>query len=152
VNIDALVLSGGFVSKTPLYMLRGKVPLKEMIEVQSNWLHKVGLSLFGKVFVQTYPFDELFFLEKALQVRAAVKMPLVLVGGICTREGLLTAMARGFDLVALGRALIADPDFVRKIEAGEIDATECDHCNECIVEMDRGGVRCVLPDRTSTSR
>lgn len=38
-------------------------------------------------------------------------------------DELATRMAAGeFDLVAVGRALIADPDFVKKVEAGDYDA------------------------------
>ena len=61
-------------------------------------------------------------------------------------ENLETAMAEGFEFVALGRALIADPDLVRRLQSGEIERSRCNHCNECVVEMDRGGVRCVLDD------
>ena len=40
-------------------------------------------------------------------------MPLVLLGGIVSRENVDRAMAEGFDFVAMGRALIADPDLVQ---------------------------------------
>ncbi len=144
VGASALVLSGGFVSKTPLYMMRGDVPVKEMAAVQESVLRRVGLTLFGNVFVQTYPFRNLFFLEEARVVRAAVELPLVLLGGICSAVDMQRAVDEGFDFVALGRALIQDPQFVQKIEHGELEVSPCDHCNKCIAEMDRGGVRCVL--------
>jgi 2,4-dienoyl-CoA reductase-like NADH-dependent reductase (Old Yellow Enzyme family) len=47
--------------------------------------------------------------------------------------------------VVLGRALIADPDLVARMQRGEVDRSRCNACNECVAEMDRGGVRCVLP-------
>jgi 2,4-dienoyl-CoA reductase-like NADH-dependent reductase (Old Yellow Enzyme family) len=53
-------------------------------------------------------------------------------------------MREGFDFVALGRALIHDPYLVAKLARGEVERSGCNHCNECVVEMDRGGVRCVL--------
>ena len=53
-----------------------------------------------------------------------------------------------FDFVAVGRALIADPDFVGRMERGEKVRTRCIQCNRCVAEMDRGGVRCVLDDPT----
>jgi 2,4-dienoyl-CoA reductase-like NADH-dependent reductase (Old Yellow Enzyme family) len=142
---SALVLSGGFVSKTPLFMLRGNVPVKEMAGAQKSLFAKIGLTMFGRIFVQTYKFENLFFLENAKKIRAAVKLPLVLVGGVCSLSDMEKAMDEGFDFVALGRALIRDPDFVNKLKRGEITASDCDHCNICIAEMDRGGVRCVLP-------
>ncbi len=138
----ALVLSGGFVSKSSLYMMRGGVPTREMVRVQKAWFRKVGLALFGRIFVKAYPFEELFFLEESKQVRKAVDLPLVLIGGILSGEGLDRAVAEGFDYVAMGRALIYDADFLHKIQRGEIERSDCDQCNRCIAEMDAGGVRC----------
>ena len=62
---------------------------------------------------------------------------------------LRTAMAEGFDFVAMGRALIADPNLVRRFQSGEAERSRCTQCNECIVEMDRNGVRCVLDDEVA---
>jgi len=151
-SADALVLSGGFVSKAPLYMMRGNVPVREMVKVQDGWFRRVGLALFGRIFVKTYPFEELFFLEESRQVREAVKLPLVLIGGILSRQGLERALAEGFEFVAMGRALIHDPEFLHKLEAGVLERSECDQCNLCIVEMDAGGVRCPCADEAETGR
>jgi 2,4-dienoyl-CoA reductase-like NADH-dependent reductase (Old Yellow Enzyme family) len=141
---SALVLSGGFVSaRSCLYMLRGGVPTREMARAQPGVLRKIGLNLFGRLFVARTPYEELFFLEDALRIRAAVGIPLVLLGGVASRAGMERAIASGFDFVALGRALIRDPDFTDKVRRGEIDASDCDHCNRCVAEMAGGGVRCV---------
>ena len=48
-------------------------------------------------------------------MRRAVRMPLVLLGGIVSRENVDRAMAEGFDFVAMGRALIANPDLVNRM-------------------------------------
>ncbi|MCA9774399.1 MAG: NADH:flavin oxidoreductase [Myxococcales bacterium] len=144
-GVDGLVMSGGFVAKTPLYMLRGDVPLREMIAVQESPIRKMGLYLFGRLFVQRYPFTEDFFLDEARRIRAAVGVPLVLLGGVHSRDGVARAMAAGFEFVGMGRALIHDPDFATKLLRGEVERTPCTVCNQCIAEMDRGGVRCVLP-------
>ncbi len=143
-GVDALVPSGGLVSKTPFYLLRGGRPLRAMIEVDDNPLQKVALALLGPLRVRAYPFEELFFLEQARRVRAAVRMPLVLLGGVTSAANLARAMREGFELVAMGRALIADPDLVNAIREGRETRTRCNHCNLCVAEMDRGGVRCVL--------
>jgi 2,4-dienoyl-CoA reductase-like NADH-dependent reductase (Old Yellow Enzyme family) len=143
-GIDALVMSGGLVSKNPLFLLRGATPLREMIAVEKSRLQRLSLRLFGRALVRSYPFEELFFLPEARVVRAAVRLPLVLLGGVVSRANLETAMREGFEFVALGRALIADPDLVRRMEAGLLERTRCNACNQCIAEMDAGGVRCVL--------
>jgi len=143
-GVNALVLSGGFTSKSPFYLFRGKRPLKEMIEVEKNPLQRLVLRFLGARVIKEYPFRELFFLDDARVVRQAVRMPLVLLGGALSRTSLETAMAEGFDFVAMGRALIADPDLVIRMQRGEIERSRCTSCNKCVAEMDRGGVRCVL--------
>ena len=145
-GVDALVLSGGFTAKTPLYLLRGERPIWHMIRAESNWPQKLALVFFGPFVIQRYPFKEAFFREDALRIRAAVKTPLVLLGGVHSKATMQQAMTDGFEMVAIGRALIHDPDFVAKIQSGELEQTGCIHCNKCIAEMDMGGVRCVLPD------
>jgi 2,4-dienoyl-CoA reductase-like NADH-dependent reductase (Old Yellow Enzyme family) len=146
---DALVLSGGFTSRSAFFLLRGDRPLRGMIQVEKNALQRLAMRLFGPVLVRKWPFEELFFLPLAREVRRAVSLPLALLGGAVSNENLRTAMAEGFDFVAMGRALIADPDLVLRLQSGAADRSRCNHCNECVVEMDRGGVRCVLDDEVA---
>lgn len=142
-GVDALVLSGGLVSHSAMYLLRGGRPLAQMIDVEPNRLQKQALRLFGPVFVQKVPFEPLFFLEQARQVRAAVRLPLMYLGGATSLDDLARARAAGFELVGMGRALIQAPDLVARFADGRATASECDACNECITEMDRpGGVAC----------
>jgi 2,4-dienoyl-CoA reductase-like NADH-dependent reductase (Old Yellow Enzyme family) len=141
---DALVLSGGFTSRSPFYLFRGRRPLAEMIAAEKSPLQKLALSWFGKNVIREYPWEEMFFLPQAREVRRAVRMPLVLLGGIVSRANVDAAMAEGFDFVALGRALIADPDLVKRMAADASARSRCTHCNVCVAEMDLGGVRCVL--------
>jgi 2,4-dienoyl-CoA reductase-like NADH-dependent reductase (Old Yellow Enzyme family) len=138
----ALALSGGFVSRAPLFMLRGEVPVAAMARAQRGPWAKVGLQLFGRLAVPAHPFEEGFFLPEARRVRSAVRIPLMLLGGLRSRAGLEGAVAEGFELLGMGRALLHDPSLPRRLERREVDATPCVPCNECIAEMDRGGVRC----------
>jgi 2,4-dienoyl-CoA reductase-like NADH-dependent reductase (Old Yellow Enzyme family) len=143
-GIDAIVLSGGFTSKSPFYLFRGARPLKEMIEVEHNPLQKLSLRFFGRRAIREYPFKEMFFLDDAREVRRAVRVPLVLLGGILSLDNLETAMREGFDFVAMARALIADPDLINRMKSGQATRSRCISCNKCVAEMDRNGVRCVL--------
>jgi 2,4-dienoyl-CoA reductase-like NADH-dependent reductase (Old Yellow Enzyme family) len=138
-----LVLSGGLVSHSAFYLMRGARPLRSMIEVEEDAAMKVALALFGPIFVPTQPFAPLFFLEQARQVRAAVTMPLVLLGGVNSLSAADRAIAEGFELVAMGRALLSEPSLPARWADGTADATRCVPCNECVAEMDRpGGVLC----------
>jgi 2,4-dienoyl-CoA reductase-like NADH-dependent reductase (Old Yellow Enzyme family) len=144
---DALILSGGFVSKVPMYVMRGDVPLKEMLETQRRLSRKVGLALFGRLLVKHFPFSEAYFLEDALRVRGAVRLPLVLVGGLRTLEKMEETLQRGFDFVALARPLIIEPDFVRRLERGEARASICEPCNRCMATMYFGEATCTEVER-----
>jgi 2,4-dienoyl-CoA reductase-like NADH-dependent reductase (Old Yellow Enzyme family) len=140
---DALVLSGGFVSRNPFYLFRGERPLRQMIAVEKSLPQKLALALFGPLIVHAYPFTPLYFLELAREVRRAVRLPLVLLGGIKSKGDLDTAMREGFELCAMGRALIHDPGLIAKYAGGEARDSGCVPCNQCVAEMDReGGVCC----------
>ncbi len=138
----ALVLSCGFVSRTPLYMLRGEVPVARMAANQERWHARIGLTLFGRILVEAHPYVEGFLLEDALRMRAAVALPLVLLGGVKSLDLVERALGAGIEMVGMGRALLHDPALPRRWERGETRTSGCVPCNECIPEMDRGGVRC----------
>jgi 2,4-dienoyl-CoA reductase-like NADH-dependent reductase (Old Yellow Enzyme family) len=144
IGCSAIVLSGGFTSKTPFYLMPGKVPLWGMIMNGSTLAEKITLALFGPFIIKRYKFKENFFLDQAREIRKSVKMPLVYLGGVDSRKGIEEILDAGFEFIAIARALIHDPDFLIKLKDGRIEKSECTRCNQCVVEMDRDGVKCVL--------
>jgi 2,4-dienoyl-CoA reductase-like NADH-dependent reductase (Old Yellow Enzyme family) len=140
----AIVLSGGFTSITPFYLMRGKVPLGGMIRNGSSLADKITMALFGPFIVKRYRFEPNFFLSQAREIRRHVKLPLVYLGGVDSKKGIEEILDAGFDFITIARALIHDPDFLIKLAENQIEKTECNRCNKCVVEMDRGGVKCVL--------
>ena len=95
----------------------------------------------GKGFLKHYDFEEAYFFEKASQFRAALAMPLMLLGGINRLDTMERAMAAGFDFVAMGRALLREPDLVNRLQSGRQTAGECIHCNRCMPTI-YSGTRC----------
>jgi 2,4-dienoyl-CoA reductase-like NADH-dependent reductase (Old Yellow Enzyme family) len=142
--LHALQLTGGFTGKTPMYLLRGDVPLAEMLELERDSVRRLGLRVVAPTLMQSYPFEEAFFRSYARQVRDSVGMPLMLLGGVSTRETVDQAMADGFEFVAMARALLREPDFVQRMQADAGAESLCVHCNKCLPEMDRAGTRCVF--------
>lgn len=140
---SALVPSCGFTSKTPFMMLRGHRPIWMMARNRANPLETIGLILFGRFMVQEYKYEDMFLLENSRKVLEAVNIPVVYVGGVCSIDNMQTAMNDGFEFVEVGRAIIKDPDIINKMQKGEIDASDCDHCNRCVAAMDKDGVRCI---------
>lgn len=146
---SALVPSCGFTAGTPLYMLRGDRPVKEMVRAQSGFLHKIGLSLFGRTMVQRYPFRPLFLLEGARRIRDVVDIPVGYIGGALSLADMETLVAEGFAFIQIGRATIRDPEFVRRLESREISRSDCDQCNRCIAAMSVDGITCVTADQAT---
>jgi len=140
---SALIPSAGFTSKVPFLMLRGNLPVKEMSNNQEKLVKRIGLKLFGRFMVPEHQYEPMFLFEGAKKVREAVDIPVIYIGGVESKADMTRALDSGFDFVQIGRATIQDPDFVKKIESGEITATKCDHCNRCVAAMDAGGVYCV---------
>jgi 2,4-dienoyl-CoA reductase-like NADH-dependent reductase (Old Yellow Enzyme family) len=144
LGCDAIILSGGFTSKTPFYLMRGDVPLKGMIKNGDSLAEKITMALFGPFLVKKYKFESNFFLKQALEIRKATDVPLAYLGGVDSRDDIEEIIKAGFNFIALGRPLIHDSEFLLKIQTGQIEKSGCNRCNECVVEMDRGGVNCVL--------
>jgi 2,4-dienoyl-CoA reductase-like NADH-dependent reductase (Old Yellow Enzyme family) len=85
------------------------------------------------------------FLDFAAQVKKSVRVPVIAVGRLGDPALATEAVASGkADFVALGRSLIADPQWVEKLRRGE-PVRRCLACNTCVDEM-RGGARigCVV--------
>lgn len=136
LGAHALVLSGGFVSKAPMYVMRGEMPIYTMTHYMKQWWLKYGVRMVGKYMIPKEPFRELYFLDDAKVFRRELKLPLVYVGGVVSRQGMERVLDdEGFDFVQMGRALIEDPAFVAKIQAGECERSGCEHINYCIARM-----------------
>ena len=136
---DALVLSGGFVSRAPMYVMRGQFPKKAIahyMPMKTQWWLKLGVLAGGKIVSPTVPFKKLYFLEDSLKFREALPdMPLVYVGGVTTRKDADKVIDSGFQMLQMGRAVLEDTDFVNKMKADENCCSGCEHTNFCIGRM-----------------
>lgn len=130
----AIVLSGGFVSKAPMYVMRGEMPIRAMTHYMHQWWLKYSVRLFGRMMIPTEPFKEMYFLDQARRFRQELKGKLVYVGGAVSRENIDTALNDGFEFVQMGRALLNEPDFINNLRNGK-QRCSCDHINYCIARM-----------------
>jgi 2,4-dienoyl-CoA reductase-like NADH-dependent reductase (Old Yellow Enzyme family) len=125
-----------------MYLFRGGAPVREFAAAQGPLL-RLGIRLAGKRFLKEYPYEPLYFLPYARQLRAALRMPIVLLGGVTDRAGMDTAMAEGFDFVGMARALLRDPDLPNRIRADSSTRSLCTHSNVCMPTI-YSGTRCPL--------
>ena len=135
LGAHALVLSGGFVSKAPMYVMRGEMPIRTMTHYMTCWWLKYGVRLVGKYMIPSVPFREAYFLEDALKFREALDIPLVYVGGLVSRQKIEEVLNHGFEAVQMGRALLNEPDFVNRMRQEENARCNCRHSNYCIARM-----------------
>src|SRR5690606_6675060 len=77
----------------------------------------------------------------AARVRQAVSVPVISVGRLHDPASARRALREGAaDLIAIGRGLIADPDWANKVAAGrEADVRPCISCNACVDQVGPGG-------------
>ena len=135
LGAHALVLSGGFVSKAPMYVMRGQMPIRTLTHYMDCWWLKYGVRAFGRMMIPTVPYEECYFLDDARRFRAELKMPLIYVGGCSRRSSIERVLDEGFEFVQMGRALLTMPDFVERMRTQGIEDSGCEHTNYCIGRM-----------------
>lgn len=140
LGVHALVLSGGLVSATPMYVMRGELPLQTMTHYMDKWWLKYGIRC-SKPFVKNvltkpFPYEEAFFLEDALKFREAMPdMKFIYVGGLVTGDKINEVLGHGFEAVQMARSLLNEPDFVNHLKEDPHHRCGCRHSNYCIGRM-----------------
>ena len=145
LGVHAIVLSAGFVSKAPMEVMRGAMPLKTLahyMDMKKFWWLKAALLTIGRLLIPTVPYKEGYFLEDAKQFRQELKLPLIYVGGLISKDKMEEVLAAGFQGLQVARALVHDTDFVNKLHSGEITCSGCKHSNYCIGRMYTLEMRC----------
>lgn len=148
-HLDALQLTGGSSLRNPMYYFRGDVPLAEFIASQPKAVG-LGLRVIGRRMFREYPFEEAFFLPLARQFRAALTMPLMLLGGVNRLDTARDAIADGFDFVAMARALLRDPALINAFRDETAAEGLCIHCMKCMPTV-YSGTHCVVRRRAESA-
>ena len=93
--------------------------------------------------------QEAYFREEAKAFKQALSIPVILVGGIRTRDLSEKLIQEGYcDLVSMSRPLIRQPDLAERWRKGEAQGTTCISDNLCFKAGARGkGVYCLSRER-----
>jgi 2,4-dienoyl-CoA reductase-like NADH-dependent reductase (Old Yellow Enzyme family) len=141
-TVDALELTGGSSLANPMFLFKGGTPVREFGQTLP-WFLRPGFRLVGSKFLRSYPYEEGYFLPMARQFREQLDLPIILLGGISDLATADAAVAEGFEFVAMGRALLHDPDLVNRYREGTATTSGCIHCNRCMPTI-YTGTRCPL--------
>jgi len=140
--LDAIELTAGSSLENAMYFFRGDVPLAEMLQTQPAYVRPMMRLVAPRLF-PSYPFEEAFLLPFARQFLAALDLPLVYLGGVNKLDTVNQMLGEGFAFVAMARALLREPDLLRRWDKGEVHDGLCVHCNKCMPTI-YTGTRCVL--------
>lgn len=140
LGVHALVLSGGLVSATPMYVMRGELPLQTMTHYMDKWWLKYGIRsckpLVRNILTRPVHYEEAFFLEDALKFREAMPdMKFIYVGGLVAGDKINEVLSHGFEAVQMARSLLNEPDFVNRLHEDPHHRCGCKHSNYCIGRM-----------------
>ncbi|WP_156679147.1 NADH:flavin oxidoreductase [Sphingomonas profundi] len=88
-------------------------------------------------------------LDEARQIKAAVRVPVIVTGGFQTASVIAGAIDAGVcDGVAIARSLIANNDLVEIWRSGaERPDRPCTYCNKCLVNAPKNPLGCYEQDR-----
>ena len=136
LGVHAIVLSGGLVSATPMYVMRGEMPIRTMTHYMEKWWLKYGVRMCGKMMIPTMKYEEAFFLEDALKFREALPdMKFIYVGGLVAGDKINEVLGHGFEAVQMARSLLNETDFVNRLKEDPHHRCGCGHSNYCIGRM-----------------
>ena len=136
LGAHGLVLSGGFVSKAPMYVMRGAMPISFDVLLYELLVAEIRSPYVWQMDDTLCTLKEAYFLEDALKFRAALPdAPLIYVGGLVSRQKIDEVLNSGFDAVQMARALLNEPGFVNRMKQEEQARCNCGHSNYCIGRM-----------------
>ena len=139
---DVIIPSAGFILKNGIYMMRGKVPMINMVLKAKSWIKRIGISLVGPFLIPNIKFKSMYLLDTSLSLLNKIfkkdnnnkcKGIFCYIGGITNLNDMNKALAAGFELIAISRAVLREPDFLGKIKQDSGYQSKCDHKNECII-------------------
>ena len=146
---SAVEVSSGTIAEGLAIMRGPKLPMDAVLAANFKFrsipqILKPAMSRVLPVFAPSSPKPlRGYNLEAARAVRAAVSIPVVVVGGLHRLEDASNVIGAGTaDFVSMSRPFIIEPSLVRKYEEGRQDASKCTMCNYCTIMIEKEPLRC----------
>ncbi|MBI2891341.1 MAG: NADH:flavin oxidoreductase [Nitrospirae bacterium] len=133
--VDAIELSSGTYEYPRTILGESMVPvvMKEGLGRYLPTPVKIVARTINPLLNAWFRYREGFNMDGIRRIRSVVKQPLICMGGFQTPEVMVSVLEKGEgDIIAMGRQIIADPDFPNKVREGRTDIRWCHYCNTCI--------------------
>ena len=130
--VDGLEVSCGTISYSMFNMVRGDVPIEEIIRNFPLWRKILGKMLLKKM-EGKFDLEEGYNLEAAKLIKPVIgEIPLLVVGGFRNVAHMKDVIENGFsDFISMCRPFIREPNIVNRIRERKADAVACVSCNKC---------------------
>ena len=162
---NVIVPTAGIILENGIFMMRGPFPLISMVKESVSWVKQIGMALVGPIIVPSIKFRKMFLFDVSVRLLNQLKLQfdeketrlqdtknkdrdgldgnakwsMAYLGGVTSLEDINKALSHGFDLVAMSRTLLREPDFLQTLKNKDVEHVSiCDHQNRCIVSQMSG--------------
>ncbi|SEW12914.1 oxidoreductase [[Clostridium] fimetarium] len=138
-------------------MIEGSPTIEEVIECAQSISNKIDLlhvsrgmhsiQKLAPYINQPIYFDHGINIDDAAKIKAAINIPVTVVGSVTLEQADEAIKAGKIDMVSMARGLMADPYLVKNAKYGESEKTRpCIRCNNCIqkTHYQLAPVRCTV--------
>ncbi|NTV01298.1 MAG: NADH:flavin oxidoreductase [Chlorobiaceae bacterium] len=146
---SAVEVSSGTIAEGLAIMRGPKLPMEAVLAANFKFksIPRMLKPVMGRILPVVVPSGPKplsgYNLEASRAVRAAVSIPVVVVGGLHTLAESSRAIGDGAaDFVSMSRPFIIEPSLVRKYEEGRQAASKCTMCNYCTIMIEKEPLRC----------
>ena len=135
MGIDAIEISGG-IKETGFTTTKGDIP-KDILLKNVNILKRLLFVFIKGKLEKAAQFQEGYHLTQSAAIKKNVSVPIILVGGLRTREMMENILKQGkADLVSMSRPFIRQPNLVNQfLKHHNSECLTCVNCNRCTVEI-----------------
>ena len=150
VGCDCVEVSSGIAIDGFATIRVRELPTEAILEWSSMTqgkgdLTKKALSWILPFMVKTYGPLENFNVCQAKQIKEAVDIPVIVVGGLRNMEDINNVFRLGAaDFVSLGRPLLTEPGFVNKLKSDDTHRSQCIECGYCIISLAKMPAECFM--------
>lgn len=136
---DMLMLSAGRNIESPSSIFGSAMPYDDLAAMRRGLVARLQSAAMKWSTTTAPAFRENYLMEQAEQVKNALgpdrRVKLGFLGGVQSLDGARDALNRGFDGIAMARALLHDPALIGKWQQGANQTSGCTACNRCVVAM-----------------
>lgn len=153
---DAIEVSNGII-EDGFWFSRGDFPFNIIVEDNFRlkhipvFLRPLIKPVLEKQLQSPQPYS-LFNLNSAEQIRKAVNIPVIVVGGIRKLSEIRDIIENDrCDFVSMAKPLIIEPNLVQKFKTGAQMESKCINCNYCVIGIEARPLKCYY-GRTNSFR